>query len=289
MKIFLTLMCGPGSLTDLKELWGPITPYIDGIGAVYFGSTSDPEFRYLESVKGGGKIICLPYVGRHDLARTVCVHNGAIEEGDWVMQFDTLERVPASFATTLRSFIPLLKQRGVNAAYYYGKIFLYEYHESIVFQGTPHEGFRRLDNNLKAVELNVSFNDESKVRLNVRPIKRPDRFHFVDHYLKYYVGQPWGSNHVLLGLEKNGDPQKLFPMRETRRLVFREYCRTKLGLALTADAIKAYMLEHQKDMPEDFKKFLREEKILNDAWRYHVLGCRDFTDDHDHKNMVEIS
>jgi len=295
VKIFLTLMCGPGSLVDLTELWEPIKAHFNGVCAVYFGARTDEEAQYLELIKGEGRITYLPYTGRHDLARNVALHCGAVQEGEWVMQCDTLERLVPKFLKThvggmiRRGAGPMGDETPINTFFYYGKPILFQYHESLQYQGTPHEGLRRLDGGMQAVELSPFIPNEAEIRLNVRPIKRPDRFHFVDHYLKYYIGQPWGSNHVLLGLEKNGDPQKLFPMRETRRLVFREYCRTKLGLALTADSIKTYMLEHQKDMPEDFKKFLREEKILNDVWRYHVLERRDFTDDHDHKNMVEIS
>lgn len=286
MKIYLTLMCGPGSLADLTELWEPISENFDGLCAVYFGSSSDLEANYLELNKKNGRIIYLPYVSRHDLARTVCVHNGVIKEGDWVMQFDTLERVPKSFANQIKTLINQCLTQKVNSLYYYGKIFLYAYHESIVFQGTPHEGFMRLDRAGSAFDLSTNIPNEVNVRLNVRPVKRPDPFHFVDHYLKYYVEQPWGSNHCLLGLEKNGDPQKLFALRESRRLTFREYCSIILGLPLKVFAIKEYMLS--SNVTQDFKQFCRDEKILNDAWRYHVLGKRDFRDDHDHKNMVEV-
>jgi len=293
MKIFLTLMCGPGSLVDLTELWEPIKAHFNGVCAVYFGAREDEEAQYLESIRGEGRITYLPYTGRHDLARTICIHNGKIQEGDWCVATDTLERLSPTFLSwaVVANKHMLTDKRNAypNMYYFYSKPLLFRYHESLIYRGTPHESLVRQDGGGRAMELKGYYPNEADVRANVRPIKRPDPFHFVDHYGKYYIGQPWGSNHVLLGLDKNGDPQKLFPVREARRLAFREYCRNILGLKLDVDSVKTYLIANQSNLPPDIKKFLREEKILNDLWRYHVLGRRDFVDDHDHRNMVEIS
>lgn len=155
------------------------------------------------------------------------------------------------------------------------------------YSGTPHENLSRLDGLGRAAELNQMWPNEAEVRLNVRPVKR-DKKQFLLHYLSYYVGTPWGANHMILGLDKNGDSSQLFPQREARRLAFRELCR-KTGIPLKANKVCDYMTTHREALPEEFKQFVREEKILNDVWRYYVLLDDDIVDDHDHKNMVKIS
>ncbi len=285
-KIFLTLVCGEGSYIDLTELYEPIAPYLNGVCAVCHASPDSMEGKYLEVIKGDGHIVYLPYVGRHDLSRTVAIHCGAIEDGDIVCQFDTLERLSPSFAATIPELMGNMDQ--VDAFYYYGKILLYRYHESVTFQGTPHEAWRlQGKQHPVCLELSKAYPNEADVRLNVRPQKRPTT-HFILHYLSYYVGTPWGANHMILGLDKNGDPSKLFPEREARRLAFRDLLRHR-GIPLKAEAVKQYMLDHKGDVDEEFKQFICKEKILNDVWRYYVLGRTDFIDDHDHENVIEIA
>lgn len=281
MKLWLTLVAGDNSLEDLKELWEPIKAHFDGICAVCHADTASEEAIYLQLEKKKGRIIYAPYVGRHDMSRNMALHCGVIQPGDLVCQFDCLERLSSEFAAHIRDLVFHLPL--IDAFYYYGKIFLYRYHESIIFQGTPHEAWRRQDKQPVVLELSKAYPNEADVRLNVRPKKR-DQWHFVDHYLGYYVRQPWGANHCLLGLDKNGDVSKLFPEREGRRLQFRDELRRR-GSHLTVTAVKLLM---DNGIPDDLKPYFREEKILNDAYRFHVLKKRDFTDNHDFKDMVEI-
>lgn len=274
-------MAGPGSFQDLDELWTPIQDHFDGICAVYFGSRDDIEAKYLETTKGAGYITYLPYTGRHDLARVCAIHCGAIQHGDVVCQFDTLERLNPEFANEM---LGLLDSR-INTLFYYGKVLLYEYHESVTFQGTPHEAFRRLDGGTKAVELSQYQPDESKVRLNVRPIKRTDPYHWVGHYVRYYLATPWGSNHCLLGNEHRGDPMKLYQEREALRIEVRDYLRAQ-GVPLTVDGLRVYLTT--KPITEAMKSYIEKECILNDAYRYWVLGDLTIKDDHSWSSMVKV-
>jgi len=284
MKLWFTMMCGPGSLQDIQELWEPIKDHFTGISAVYFGDQDDLEARYLEIVKGEGRIIYLPYVGRHDLARNVALHSGAIQNGDWVMQCDTLERINPDFVK--EHVLPWFGLTGIqpNLYYFHGKPFLYQYHESLVFQGTPHEGLQRRDD-AKPMELNQMFPDEEKVRLNVRPIKRTDPYHWVDHYARYYISTPWGSNHCLLGNEKRGDPIKIYQEREALRIECREYLRG-IGVDLTVEGLKKILTP--ENIPNRMKEYVNREGILNDFYRYHILKDQSVVDDHSWSGMVKI-
>lgn len=280
MRLFLTLVAGSDSYADLVELFDTIKEHFDGLCAVYHGERDDLEAKYLEIVKGEGRIIYMPYVGRHDLSRICAVHCGAIKEGDVVCQFDTLERLSPEFANEMLGLL----DHSINTLFYYGKVLLYEYHESVTFQGTPHEAFRRMDGGMKAVELSRYQPDESKVRLNVRPLKRTDPYHWLSHYIRYYLATPWGANHCLLGNEHRGDPIKLYHEREVLRIEVRDYLRAQ-GVPLTVDGLREHF---KKPLIEPMIRFINQERILNDAYRYWVLNDLTVKDDHTWAGMVQI-
>lgn len=287
MKIYLSLMAGPGSFQDIDELWTPIKDYFDGIVAVYFGSRDDIEAKYLETAKGAGYITYLPYTGRHDLARTCALHCGVIQPGDWVMQVDVLERLVPEFIE--RHVIPWYGMCGLNPNMwlYYSKPLLFAYHESLQYQGTPHEGLRRLDGGAKVSELsqNDFFKDESTVRVNVRPLKRTDPYHWLGHYVRYYLGTPWGGNHCLLGNEHRGDPIKLYHEREALRIEVRDYLRAN-GVPLNEHGLRKLLTAGQ--IPPTMVDYINRERILNDAYRYWVLNDLTVKDDHTWAGMVKV-
>ena len=276
MKLWFTLIAGPGSFDDLLELWEPTKSQFAGLCVTYHGDRDDPEACYLESNKGDGLIVYLPYVGRHDQSRNVALHCGRINDGDWVMQCDTLERLNPIFIRD--SIVPMVRSsilaEQINCYFYFGKPLAFQYHESIRYVGTPHEGFRRDDGQLRAAELSQTWPDESKVRLNVRPIKR-DKMHWVGQYARYML-LPWGSNHALHGLQHQGDVSQLFPAREAKRLEFREEMRRR-GFPRTEAGLKA-MLSGPLD--ERLKSLVNSDKVWVDWYRFNVLGETDLTDEH---------
>lgn len=282
MRLFFTTMCGPDSLEDLSELFEPIREHLTGLSVVYFGARDDLEAKYLEIIKGEGTIIYLPYVGRHDLARNVALHSGAIDESCWVIQCDTLERIKPRVLTELAPTITQIRD-GTNAYFYYGKPLLYSYHESLHFVGTPHEGLRRGDGHLRAKELSGVFPDsEGEIRVNVRPLKR-DRWHFVKHYARYSL-LPWGSNHYLLPLDGKPNRDQLFEERERARMVFIDLL-SHLKVKRDVDSVIQYM---RGPMNERFIKHVEKDKVWNDVYRRYVLGRDDFVDDHDWSNVIKL-
>jgi hypothetical protein len=276
-------MAGPGSLVDLRELLEPIKAHLTGLAVVYHGATTDEETQYLEANKGEGLIIYLPYTGRHDLSRNVALHCGKIQDGDWVLQCDTLERIQPRVLTEL---IPNLVQirDGTNAYFYYGKPLFYLYHESLRFIGTPHEGLRRDDGYLRAKELSGVFPDsQQEIRVNVRPIKR-DKWHFIKHYARYSL-LPWGSNHYLLPLSGKPNAAELFEKREKARMVFIDLLR-QLNIKRDVDSVIAYMKAVKMDLR--FIKHVENDKVWNDVYRFYIKGMDDFVDDHDWSNVIKV-
>lgn len=285
-KLWMTLMAGPGSLQDLRELWTPISHCFSGLVATYHGAPTDPEAIYLEQNKGAGRIVYLPYSGRHDFSRSAVLFCGPIQEGQWVMQADVLERLKAPFV--LNEVPRLISGGGVNIFLFHAKPILYQFHESLAFRGSPHEGLIRQDGNGRVAEINQLYPIEKDVRENVRPLKRKDPFHWVGHYGRYYIECPWGTNQCLLGNENRpwlGDPGTIYRGREQVRLAFRDEMRVR-GVDLTVAAVKAYFLSRPLDAT--LASAVNWEKILNDLYR---LSCGDTTvvDEHQWTSLRTIS
>jgi hypothetical protein len=286
-KLFLVGMSGPNSEENLRELLQPIKEYFDGIVWTLHDSYDSNEAKFLEEIKGEGKVIHYHYSQRHDVSRNQYLYCGPIKNGDWCCQIDELERIPVEFAKQIPEHTKELKDMGANIAYFFGKPYLFEYHESLKYQGSPHEGLIRQDGKGYGIELNKIFPDENKVRINVRPLKRKDIYQWVEHYSKYML-MPWGANHCLLGLEHRFNTQedlsKEFQRRELLRLEFLDYI-DNLGLPRTVDTIITLF---SGPLDKILKKMINEERVWNDLYRYKV--CRDLTvkDDHTWQGMIKV-
>lgn len=276
-RIFLCGITSVGNEANLRALIEPVSEHFTGLQWT-FHYPKDEGADYLESRVGDGRIVYAHFCQRHGYSQTHYLWQGTMQEGDYFVQLDTLERISPQFCyEKLPGFIALMQETGVAMVANYGKGFIFRYNEQLRFEGSPHWYPAGLDG--QSINVELSKNEF----WNVRGEQRPDPFQFVEHYLKYYL-YPAGSNHSLLGLEKNGNPQELFPVCESRRLDFRRLLR-KRGIPLTVDGVKAMMAA---GLDEDAKAFFRAEKILNDAYRYFRLGRSDFRDDHDWKDMIEI-
>lgn len=305
MKIWLTFMTGIDDLENVEELVSPVIEYFDGIVSTVhddFGKAAydyiyrgDPDregeelksvMSYMTDNKKEGQFVVIPYMRRHDFSRNAYLHCGAMKNGDFFVQIDVLERLGVDFAKNMRNLVKEMKENNINMLYYHGKPFLVEYHESLSYFGSPHEGLQRLDGKLAALDFTPMQPDEGKVRLNVRPLKRPDPFHWVNHYVKYMLF-PFGSNHVLLGLEQRYNKPQMsdaYKEREINRLAFIEELEKRGFERSVGGVIK--MLSGNLD--EKLKRFLNTEKVWQDAYRYNVLCDKTVVDEHKWDSMIKI-
>jgi hypothetical protein len=162
---------------------------------------------------------------------------------------------------------------------------LFQFHESMQYVGSPHESFQRLDGQGRVAELSQMWPDESMVRMNVRPQKRASD-HWVSHFAKYML-LPWGSNHSLLGLHINGDVNKLYPIRETKRLAFRAEMRRR-GYPLTIDGLRQMF---SGPIDATLRDMINSDKVWSDWYWYYIKGRKDVVCGHDDRDMIrdEIS
>jgi hypothetical protein len=275
-RLFLCGITSAGKEANLRALIEPISEYIHGLQWTFHHPT-DAGYDYLFANCREGKIITAEFCQRHGYSMTHYLWQGTMEPGDFFLQVDDLERLGVPFVRDrVPGLIQLMKDTNTAMIANYGKGLLFRYNEQLEFRGSPHWYAINLDGQSINLEL-----DQTEF-WNVRGEQR-GKHQFVEHYLKYYL-YPAGSNHCLLGLEKHGDPQKLFPIREKRRLEFREELR-KRGVPMTVEGVKQLM---KNGLDSTLKEHFNQEKILNDSWRYFQLGRTDFPDDHDWSNVVHI-
>ncbi len=266
-------MCGPGNGDNIREMVEPISPYLDGVIWVLNDCPTEDAgatyLRTLQGMKGGfghGAIIYRRWSGRHWVPMNDTLYSGVIEEGDYVLWADVLEHPKESLVSRIKTEIgPMMEAADLDVISYYGKPFLLRYRETMEYRGSPH--WYLVGSNGRGIEWSTIEKDETKVRFNTRPLKRSDPLGWVLHYAKYWL-YPAGSNHALLGLEKQGDPNQLFPIREARRLEFRREMRQR-GFPLTMEGLKTMLTGPLDDV---LKRHLREEKTLSDV--YHLWAGR---------------
>ena len=277
-RLFLTCMSGPGQIENMTEMIEPILDHINGIIWVLNDCPKDdPGARYLDTVKGAGRIIHRSFTPRYWHLMNETLFTGLTEEGDLLVWTDPLERPAAEFLKRVKTEIaPFMDETETTCIYYYGKPFLFRYFETLQYQQSPHWTLTGYPG--RAIEWSQIEPNERKVRLNVRPEKRKDRFHWVGHYSRYYIEFPAGSNTVALGLDHfpPGDRNAQFAERETRRLEFRRLMK-KRGFPLNNDGLKALL---SQPLGTEIRGFLSAEKILSDFYHYTILGDDTVADSH---------
>lgn len=282
-RLFLTSMSNGDaeSLVNAKEIIGPIHHLIDGVIWVLHDASPDaPVAQYLEGVKKQGKVIHRAWPkSRHFHSMNETLWSGPVEVDDLVIWTDPLERPMPDFVGKIKeAILPLMLESETDCIFFYGKPFLFRYSEALEYRNTPHWTLTNISG--RVIEWSEIDNDESKVRLNVRPGKRKDPFHFVRHYLRYFIEYPVGSNSALLGLDKwpDGVTKDNWIARETNRLKVREGLRTR-GFPVT---VAGFLAMCEVGLDDEMKEMLNFDKTFTDAWWHLVKGRTEgIRDSHD--------
>lgn len=276
-------MCSVGDIENVTELVSPVKHCIRGVCAlIHDGNEFSPVAQYLLRVNnelGGGNVIFGPYVGDHSLSRNRIFRETSIQEDDFLLIIDTLERVGPEFALNLPAWCEFMIKEGLDIVRYHAKPYLVKYREDLTYIGTPHEALVILSDNdlLKQIDLAQysECQDESKVRLNVRPIKRANQpKHFVTHYLRYLL-QP-NSNQNWLGLEHHANKYPLKKKEMIRKSLVKFLAKNKYPR--TVEGVLEAM--RQMGANSELKELIDGHKIINDFYRSKVLGDETVFDSH---------
>lgn len=275
-------MTGPNSLAEIKELVEPVKQYFRGICCLLHDcDENSPETNYLLNVNnelGGGNIIFGAYCGRHDHSRNRILYETGIQEDDFFVTLDTLELIPIEFAKTISGLIDAMWNDNIDIISFYYKPYIVRFCEDMVYYGTPHE-MLTASHQLVTLEYSQIEKDESKVRINTRPLKR-DKNHHVSHYVKYLL--LYNSNQNTLGIEHHGG-MKVYPkLEELRKILIEEL--KDANLPRTVDGVIQLFAG---PLNENIKKVINEHGQLNNFYKYHILR-KEVVDDHSWSNLVKI-
>lgn len=275
-KLYLCGITTAGNENNLKELIEPIIDFVDGLQWT-FHYPKDAGADYLESKKKNGEIVYAKYCQRHGFSMQQYLWQGTMQNGDYFIQVDDKERISEEFfIEKLPQFLDLMNQADLAMIANYGKGLIYRYNEQLEFKGSPHWYAVNLDGGAMNYEL------DKKYFWNVRNQQR-DKYHWINHYATYFLF-PAGSNHALLGLEKNGIPQNLFAAREQLRLDFRNELK-KRGIPLTIQGVKELF---SKELDDTIKNFINSELVWNNFYHFHILDNKDLIDNHDFKSIIKV-
>lgn len=277
-RVYLCGMTGPGEEANLRALVDPIRPYVDGL-QFCFHWPHDLGADYLEGQAGTGRIVYAHYTQRHFNSLNQYLWQGTLEDGDVIIQLDTLERLSEAFC---RDHLPVLinqmEQTRVVVIANYGKPLVIRFNEQLEYRGSPHWYVTNADGGMANLEL------PKDLFWNVRAEQR-DLYHWVTHYARYML-MPAGSNHAQLGLDHHpGDQATVFRVREAKRLEFRRQMRAR-GFPLTLDGLKV-MLSQPLDAP--LKALINSDKVWSDYYHYTILGDHSVLDSHKPSDMKVVT
>lgn len=267
---------------DLKELLEPIKPYYDSLNwVVHNPLIENGAHKYLESIKKEGKIIYTDWCFRLNFSRNHYLYQGTMKNGDWFISLDPMEVLKPEFFEKWPQLKQLLESNQVDGVLLYGKRFLYQFNDYLEHKGNPHEF---LVGNSKTVELTtIEEYKNTEWFWGSRRKEKRDKFDSVWHHVNYLVNYP-NSNNTLLGLDRYSNREEIFQKREIIRKQFRAYCQNLDLLPLTIEKFKKLCTDDLENM----RYFIENEKYINTAYAYYILGITDLGDGHDLEKMFKI-
>lgn len=247
---------------NINELTKDIYQYFDGLIVVDHSKTEVIDNVLLGRL-GGGEIIKLPFLCRHDWSMNAILYSKPVGIGDYIVIRDSAERISVDFAAIIKDFChKFLVPNNVAVAVLHSKAVIVRYEVGASFRGSPHWGYVLPYTNYCICDLAAAMHDADKHFYSVRNQQRP-RDHSIDHFLKYYLYKD--SNHLLLGREHDFGQ---FLAAEAIRQKFLMLLRTK-KIDNTPSGL-LYYIEHN-GLDDDMKVYFNSERILNDWYCYRIL------------------
>src|SRR4051812_18841280 len=96
MKLYLCGITNAGNEQNLRELIEPVLEYFDGL-VWTFHYPIDDGYKFLKENKKEGAIILATWNQRHHYSMNHFLYQGPMEDGDFFITLDTLERISPEF------------------------------------------------------------------------------------------------------------------------------------------------------------------------------------------------
>ena len=285
-KIFLCGITYAQAYDEVVKNIIPLAKYFDGLNWVVNKKQSFVEGYHLEGIleasKKGGSINSQDWLNRYDFARNRYLFDPCMDDGDFFLVLDSLETITHEFAQNdLPKLAQIMGENGLDALYLHGKLLFARKNEWMYYSNAVHE---QLQGIRKAAELTQieGYEDSSRYFTNTRPLTRP-KDHWISscHFLKYWVISPI---QCVMGAEGN---EELIQKRMYLRDLFKRYMPKAYEFSVDG-ILKMFKEQSWAGLHAELQQCINEEKILNDVYRYHVLGEKDLTGDWDFEKIRKI-
>jgi len=255
----ITQNCKDGIDVCTKDVF----KYFDGIVFVDHQS-NDGTRELLESRKGNGEIISLPWRHHHGWSYNAVLTSHKILPGDWICWMDSLEKWNTDICLNIRNLCDNLTRQNIKTVFYYGKVLMFQYYPDLFFAlVTPHQFLANPKQPSIEISNNIGFEN---IRENLRNVNRP-KDHSIDHFCKYVLEYKHNNNQLTCGRENN---QNEIAIKEEIRQKFLVHLNRELGVELNVESLKNYILNNE--IKYTTKWFFNQISYLNDFYCYHKLG-----------------
>lgn len=273
MKLWL---CGiiSGDRKMIENTILPIIPYFDGIIFVVDSRAKVEDIQWLNTVKKEGKIIVKKWVNDHSHTSNEVIFSDIMKFPDYFVWVDQSDKLDRQFAIDLKENIEYFHDGNIGA-FWIDHPLLVRYHTGVRFVGSPHWTCI----NILGKQINLTtapgYKKESYI-VNTRDILKSG---FLSP-IKYTFTYPPFSNHFQLLYSQFS--QEIWAKHEGMRINFQLSCQQELGLDLTVESLKNYMINNVGKYPDWFESVIEDEINIKDAFRLFVLN-QDWTELHNNR------
>ena len=263
-KVWLCGVTGDNNLANIDEITKEIYKFFDGLIFVCHEPCKDGTRELLESRKGNGELISMPFLNHHGLSYNAVLCSQKILPGDFIVWVDAMEKMNTQLCSDIHNFCLQLMKQNINTVYFYGKVLIFRYFSDSAFtMVTPHTTFATPKQ--IAIEISTQPGFEN-IRENLRPKYRTDKHQSIDHFAKYVFQYKHNNNQLTCGRETNLVEIKV---KEEIRQKFLVHCVRDLGLELNVESLKNYILNNE--LKYITKWYINELSYINDLYCYYVL------------------
>lgn len=275
MKVYLCGITDRSNYQNIKELTDPIWEHVDGLifgydGAMPSEAAEDECYDLLWERAGEGDVILRPWTNDHDLQMNTFLREGPLQNGDWIIIRDSMERFDPDFAKNLKDLISKWDAQGIRSIFNYGKGFAFKWNDGMVFQGSPHWGLVGAQG--KAIDLKDNY-DEDKKEHTWRLRDGEEGGRSIDNKINHEAKYAWNygrSNHLLLG---NEHQIQAYERAELIRRHVRDLAQTN-GFELNLEGLKEFMKWMKETDATAFEVWINSHRVWKNFYRFYFLEER---------------
>lgn len=262
-KIYLGCITN-GPVEVLKENFGVVKDYFDGLCFCVDDRADDDVYDYLDSIKKEGQIVKQKFRNAHDWQANEWLHCGAIKPYSWVCVVDTSDKLNPVFLKRMREDISYWEKNGIHSIFI-DHPFLFKFSGHQYFSFSPHWGLNNLFTNFLDLRQISDYKKELYV-FNTRDIYKSG----IEHPIKYSLEYKRSNNFELLYGQFGTE---VYSFHESKRVWFQSFVEQVLGFDCTVDNLINFFTDgiRNKSLPLSIVEYAELEVHIKDLVRYYIL------------------